>query len=150
MSTGEQPAQVAAPDPGAAPPPGDGTPRRLNQPWRGWVAGGEVVAGAVAVVFAVVSWHHGIEHLVTSLGGGQFTSTIFSGNFMAIAVGLVTVAGFLVLDAIRETSLAIGTRYRPEPDLGPFVDPDPEPEFAPEPDDDRESTAPAPRDDTNG
>jgi hypothetical protein len=89
----------------------------LNQPWRGLVAVGEVVVAVVAVVFGVVCWHNGITTMVTPLGNGQppLVSTIFLGNWMAAGIGLVVVAAFLVLDALRQTLLAVRTRRRPQP-----------------------------------
>jgi hypothetical protein len=95
------------------------TPDRpgLNQPWRGLVAAGEVVLAVVGVVFAVVCWHHGVTTMVTPLGNGQppLVSTIFLGNWMAAGIGLVVVAAFLVLDALRQVLLAVRTRRRPQP-----------------------------------
>jgi hypothetical protein len=92
-------------------------PVRLNQPWRFAIAAGEVVVAAVAVVFSVLCWHRGVTTMVTPLGNGQppLVSTIFYGNWMAAGVGLVTLAAFLVLDAIRETILAIRTKARRQP-----------------------------------
>lgn len=126
MSTAEQPAPVVARQEG-------GGPRRLNQPWRGFVAAGEVVVAVAAVLLAVASWRHGVEHLSTPLADGRppLRSTIYSGNWMSIGVGLVTVGAFLVLDALRQTALAIRTRRRPAPEPTTFTDPEPEPEAAP-------------------
>jgi hypothetical protein len=89
----------------------------LNQPWRGILAAGEVVLAVVAVVFGIVCWHKGVTTMVTPLGNGAppLVSTIFLGNWMAGAIGLVTVAAFLVLDALRQVMLAVRTRRRPQP-----------------------------------
>ncbi len=94
-------------------------PARLNQPWRGLVALGEAILGALAVVVAIQLWHRGVTTMVTPLGAGQppLKSTIFYANWMAGAIGLITVAAFLALDAFRQTLLAIGTRRRPLPPL---------------------------------
>ncbi|HEX3590666.1 MAG TPA: hypothetical protein VHV74_13630 [Pseudonocardiaceae bacterium] len=90
---------------------------RLNQPWRFGVAAGELVLAAVAVVFGIVLWRHGIKTLITPLGDGKpaLVSTIFYGDWMAMGIGLVTVAAVLVLDAIREVILALRTRTRRTP-----------------------------------
>jgi hypothetical protein len=101
----------------------DTTRARLNQPWRGFVALGEVLLAAVAAVVAVLCWHRGVTTMVTPLGAGQppLVSTIFYADWMAGAIGLVLVAALLVLDAVRQTLLAVRTRRRPEPPLyGPY------------------------------
>jgi hypothetical protein len=94
-------------------------PARLNQPWRGFVALGEAIVAVVAVVVAIQLWNRGVTTMVTPLGAGQpaLKSTIFYANWMAAAIGLVTIAAFLVLDGLRQTLLAIRTRRRPLPPL---------------------------------
>ena len=96
---------------------------KLNQPWRGFVAFGEVVLAAAAVVLGVIFWHRGVTTMVTPLGPGQrsLTSTIFYADWMAAAILSVLVAALLTLDALRQTLLAVGTRRRPPPPLyGPY------------------------------
>lgn len=90
---------------------------RLNQPWRGAVAAGELIVAAAAVIVGIACWRHGVTTMITPLAGGQppLRSTIFYGNWMAGGIGLVLVATLLVLDAIREVLLAVRTRARPEP-----------------------------------
>lgn len=92
---------------------------RLNQPWRGWIALGEVVLAAIAVVVGVKLWGVGVTSTVTPLDNGQppLVATIFYGNWMAYAIGLVTVAGILLLDAVRQVALAVRTRRRALPPL---------------------------------
>lgn len=92
-------------------------PGRLHQPWRALVAAGELIVAAAAVIVGIACWRHGVTTMVTPLSGGQppLRSTIFYGDWMAGGIGLVTVAALLVLDAIRETALAVRTRSRPEP-----------------------------------
>lgn len=94
-------------------------PARLNQPWRGLVALGEAIIAAVAVVVAIQLWSRGVTTMVTPLGAGQppLRSTIFYANWMAGAIGLITIAAFLTLDALRQTLLAIRTRRRSLPPL---------------------------------
>ena len=91
----------------AVPRPANG-PVRLNQPWRAFVAVGEIVVAVAAVIVGIACWRHGVTTLITPLGNGQppLRSTIFYGNWMASGIGLVTVAALLVLDAIREVLLA--------------------------------------------
>lgn len=90
---------------------------RLNQPWRGWIAIGEVVLAAVAVLVGIKLWGVGVTTTVTPLGNGQppLVATIFYGNWLAYGIGLVVVAATLLLDAIRELSLAVRTRRRQLP-----------------------------------
>lgn len=91
----------------------------LNQPWRAWVAVGEVVVAVVAVLVGIKLWSVGVTTLVTPLGNGAppLVSTIYYGNWMAYGIGLVVVALILLLDAIREVLLAVRTRRRPLPPL---------------------------------
>jgi hypothetical protein len=98
----------------AVQPPDSLRPARLNQPWRGFVALGEAILAAIAVVVAIQLWGRGVTTMVTPLGAGQppLTSTIFYANWMAGSIGLVTIAAFLVLDGLRQTLLAIRTRRR--------------------------------------
>ena len=88
------------------------TATALNQPWRGWLALGEVVLAAVAVLVGIWCWHRGIVPIVTPAGNGAppLVSIVFYGNWMSGAIGLCTVAALLVLDALRETVLAVRTR----------------------------------------
>ena len=90
---------------------------KLNQPWRGAVAFGEVLLAAVAAVVGILCWHRGVSTMVTPLGPGQppLVSTIFYADWMAAAIGLVLVATLLVLDALRQTLLAVRTPRRPTP-----------------------------------
>jgi hypothetical protein len=86
---------------------------RLNQPWRGFVAFGEVLLATAAVIVGVLAWRHGIATMVTPITGRPaLVSTIFHGSWQSSAIGLVTIAALLVLDAIRQAALAIGTRQR--------------------------------------
>ncbi|HWC80937.1 MAG TPA: hypothetical protein VG756_13340 [Pseudonocardiaceae bacterium] len=97
------------------PPP---RPAGLSQPWRGLVALGEVVLAAVAVIVGILCWHRGFTQIVTPVSGQQpLVSTVQYGNWASGAVGLVVLAGLLVLDAGRQTLLAVRTRQRPAPEL---------------------------------
>jgi hypothetical protein len=111
----------------AAPPP------RLHQPWRGLVALAELLVAAAAVVFAVWCWRHGIAQIVTPVPGQPpLVSTVFYGDWMAIAIGLVVLAGFLVLDGMRQTALAV--RARPKKAKSPAAEFDPESDPESDPD----------------
>lgn len=109
-----------------------GPPPRLHQPWRGWVALAEVVVAAAAVWFGVWCWGEGIAKIVTSVPGqAPLVSSVFYGNWMAGAVGLVLLAGLLVLDALRQTLLAVRARPKkhrePAEDLPELAEDPPEP-----------------------
>jgi hypothetical protein len=91
------------------------------------VALAEVLVAAGAVWFGLWCWGEGIAKIVTQVPGRPpLVSTVFYGNWMAGAVGLVLLAGFLVLDALRQTGLAV--RARPKKQREPVEDP-PEPQL---------------------
>jgi hypothetical protein len=118
-------AHAVATDPARRP---ERRPVGLNQPWRALVALGEVLLAAVAVVVGVLCWHRGFTQIVTPVPGQRpLVSSVLYGNWAAAAIGLVVLAGLLVLDAIRQTVLALRTRQRPAPEL-PADDDDLEPE----------------------
>jgi len=85
---------------------------RLNQPWRTAVAGGLVVVAVLAVFAAVWSWQHGIVRYDIPAGQGtpELLSTRFVGSWMAIAIGLGTLAALLLVGAGRQVLLAVRTR----------------------------------------
>jgi hypothetical protein len=92
------------------------------------VALGELLVAAAAAVFGVWCWHHGIGQIVTPVPGQPpLVSTVFYGDWMSGAIGLVLLAGLLVLDALRHTALAV--RARPKKQKNPA----PEPELESEP-----------------
>jgi hypothetical protein len=97
----------------SAPRRADAAPA-LNQPWRAWLALGEVVLATVAVLVGIWCWHRGIVPIVTPTGNGTppLVSIVFYGNWMSGAIGLCTVAALLVLDALREIVLAVRIRRR--------------------------------------
>src|SRR5919197_6021490 len=85
--------------------------RGLNQPWRGLVAFGELVAAALVLWAAFWCWSKADSTIVLVLGDGtRLESTRSLGHWMAAAIGLGTVSGVLVLDAVRQTVLAVRTR----------------------------------------
>jgi hypothetical protein len=98
--------------------------RRLHQPWRVVVALVELVVAVVAVLVAIGCWHHGVVPITTPFQPGKppLASSRFLGNWMAGAIGLVTLAGILVADAVRELLLGLGTRRRPRTRVTEIVD----------------------------
>lgn len=104
--------EAAAPE---APP----APRRgLNQPWRALVALGELIAAALVLWAAYWLWSKSTEPVTLVLRDGtRLESTRSLGHWMAAAIGLGTVCGVLVLDALRQIVLAIRARpLRPKKD----------------------------------
>jgi hypothetical protein len=92
-----------------APPPTE--PGRLNNPWRALVALIDLVLAAVAVWFAFDVWPRGIAKIVENYGDGiVLESTRWSGSWMSLAILLGTVAGVLVVDAVRQVLLAVRAR----------------------------------------
>jgi hypothetical protein len=85
---------------------------RLNQPWRAALAAGLVVVAVLAVLVAVWSWHRGVITYDVPAGNGtpEMVSTRYVGNWMTIAIALGTLAGVLVVAAVRQVLLAVRTR----------------------------------------
>ncbi|QIZ34910.1 hypothetical protein [Saccharopolyspora sp. ASAGF58] len=85
----------------------------LNQPWRAAVAGIELV---VAVVLLLVGWWAWQRGTVTIyLPGPQGAVDVVTrsiGSWLGTSVGAVTLAGLLLLDAIRQLVLASRARCR--------------------------------------
>lgn len=101
--------------------------RALNQPWRAWIALAEAVVAVAAILIAVPCWQRGIVPIVSPVGGGRppLVSTVFYGNWMSGAIGLCTVAGLLVVDALRQLILALRTRTSPEVPMEAIEDDEP-------------------------
>jgi hypothetical protein len=93
----------------------------LHQPKRALIAVGEVALVALLVPAAVWCWNRGVVHYSFPVPDQPpLESTRFKGNWIGGSVGLVTVAGVLLLDAIRQTVLAVRARGRKqveEPDV---------------------------------
>lgn len=102
------------------PEPEPDTPT-LHQPGRALIAIGEVVLIALLVPAAVWCWNRGVVHYSYPVPDHPpLESTRFKGNWIGASVALVTVAGVLLLDALRQTLLAVRTRGRKqvaEPDV---------------------------------
>lgn len=93
-----------------APPPTE--TRGLNRPWRAVVALVEVAVAAGAVWAAFWAWPRGVVTISMTVDGTVLDSTRFVGSWMAAAIGFGTVAALLVVDAIRQTTLAVRARPR--------------------------------------
>ncbi|SNT38081.1 hypothetical protein [Rhodococcoides kyotonense] len=68
---------------------------------------GEVVGAVVAIVLAVLCWNLGIDvhhYAAVPDGAPAYTSTRYSGSWIAVATVCVVVAGVLVTDGIRRLS----------------------------------------------
>ncbi|WP_344125130.1 hypothetical protein [Saccharopolyspora halophila] len=84
---------------------------RLNQPWRAAVAGLELVVAIALTLFAFWAWQRGVitVHL-PGPDGAREVVTRSLGSWLTGAVGAVTLAGLLLIDAIRQLVLAVKTR----------------------------------------
>jgi hypothetical protein len=81
---------------------------RLHQPWRGLVAGAEVVAATLAVWGAFALWGPGVRTLTMTLSDHVvLVSTRYVGSWMAAAIALGAIAVLLLVDAVREVLLAV-------------------------------------------
>lgn len=88
-------------------------PGRLHQPWRVVVATLELVLAVTGSWVAVLFWGEAVTTITVRLdGGAELVSRHLAGNWVAAAVGLATVAGFLLLDAVRQLLLGLRTRRR--------------------------------------
>jgi hypothetical protein len=104
---------VSAPvaeEPAVVPPP---LPPGLNKPWRALVALVELVVAGGAIWVAYQCWPRGVATVTLALDDGTtLVSTRYFGNWMALAVLLGTVAALLVLEAVRQSLLAIRANPR--------------------------------------
>ncbi|CCH35291.1 hypothetical protein ABZ816_11855 [Actinosynnema sp. NPDC047251] len=93
----------------------------LHQPLRAAVAAGEVVLAVALVALAVWCWNRGVlRYSYPVENHAPLESTRYLGNWVGGALGLGTVAGVLLLDAVRQLLLAVRTRGREkvaEPDV---------------------------------
>lgn len=100
---------TAASDELVAPPPTE--PGRLNEPRRAFIALGELIVAAVAVWYAFDVWPRGIAKIVERYPDGiVLESTRWVGSWMSLAILLGTIAAVLVVDAVRQVSLAVRAR----------------------------------------
>jgi hypothetical protein len=85
---------------------------RLNQPHRAIVAAVEVVAAVGLVLLALWLWPKASVTITQILDDSRppYVSRRYYGNWMAMAILSNTVAGLLVLDAIRQLVLALRAR----------------------------------------
>jgi hypothetical protein len=110
------PAVIDLPQPTGAelwPPDESGPPARLHKPWRILVAVVEVVLAVAAGWGAYACWHGGKAVVVTLSGDGALLeSHRYFGGLLAGAIGLGTVAAILLVDAVRQLTLALRARHR--------------------------------------
>ncbi|MGH3438533.1 MAG: hypothetical protein ACRDRN_18945 [Sciscionella sp.] len=86
---------------------------QLRKPVRAIVAVLELLLATAAVLVAILLWHHGTVRIVYPIKPGQsLVSTRLLGNYAAGAIGLCTLAGLLLLDALRQEVLAMHARRR--------------------------------------
>jgi hypothetical protein len=94
------------------PPEEPGPTARLHKPWRTLVAVVEVVLAVLAGWAAYACWHSGAATVVTRTDDGAvLESHRYFGGLLAAAVGLGTLAAILLVDAVRQLSLAVRARH---------------------------------------
>lgn len=99
------------------PPEEPEAPARLNEPWRAFVALGEVVVAALLLWAAFALWHAGVVTVVTTAGdGARLASQRVFGGPIAGALGVGMVAAVVVVDAVRQLLLAVRARRRKKKD----------------------------------
>ncbi|EOD67513.1 hypothetical protein [Amycolatopsis vancoresmycina] len=93
-------------------PPEEPGPRaRLHKPWRTLVAVVEVLLAVAAGWAAYACWHSSVATVVTRTDDGAvLESHRYFGGLLAAAIGLGTVTALLLVDAVRQLSLAIRAR----------------------------------------
>jgi hypothetical protein len=95
-------------------PPEEPGPRaRLHKPWRTLVAVVEVVLAVLAGWGAYACWHGATATVITRTDDGAvLESHRYFGGLLAAAIGLGTLAAILLVDAVRQLSLAVRARHR--------------------------------------
>lgn len=88
-------------------------PGRVNRPARAVVAAVELVLAVVAGWGATLCWSNTTTEIVYQAGdGSELVSRIYSGPWIAAAIGVALVAALLVVDMARELALALRTRQK--------------------------------------
>ncbi|WP_199431007.1 hypothetical protein [Qaidamihabitans albus] len=86
---------------------------RLHQPWRLAVALVELLLTGGALWAAFACWGNAVSTVTVRLDDGtELVSRQLSGDWVTGAVALGAVAGFLVLDAVRQLLLGVRARRR--------------------------------------
>ncbi len=83
----------------------------LHEPWRALVALAELLVAGGAIWLGFGCWSRGVVTVTTVLSDGtRLDSTHYIGHWLSAAIALGTLAGVLVLDAVRQIVLAVRTR----------------------------------------
>jgi hypothetical protein len=81
---------------------------RLNQPWRAAVAGIELVAAVALALLAWWAWNRGMVTIyLPGPRGAVDVVTRSVGSWLTGSVIAATVAGLLLIDALRQVVLAV-------------------------------------------
>lgn len=85
----------------------------LNRPVRWVIAAVETLVAAAAVLSGIWLWHAGIVGISYPVGDDtMLDSTRLLGDHAGGAIALVTVAGLLMIDAVRQAALASHASHR--------------------------------------
>ncbi|SDD43324.1 hypothetical protein [Actinokineospora iranica] len=84
----------------------------LNEPKRALVAAAELVAAALLVWLAVWLWSRGTVPLTPIAERPDLAFERYEGNWIGAAVAAGTLALVVVLDAVRQVTLAVRARSR--------------------------------------
>lgn len=85
----------------------------LNQPRRGLIAAVEAVAAAGLVVLALWLWNLGVVRVSPLPDRPELEFTQLSGDLVALSIAAGAAAALALLDALRNTVLAVRTRRKP-------------------------------------
>ena len=101
----------------AEPAPELSSAPNLHQPKRALIAVVEVVLIVLLAFAAHWCWQRGIQRFSYPMDGRPpLVATRYHGNWIGGSIALATVAGVLLLDAVRQTVLAVRTKDRRRPE----------------------------------
>jgi hypothetical protein len=100
----------------AEPAPQPSAEPGLHQPKRALIAVVEVVLVVLLAFAAQWCWQRGIQRFSYPVDGRPpLVATRYHGNWIGGSIALATIAGILLLDAVRQTVLAVRTKDRRPP-----------------------------------
>lgn len=105
-------AATAAEAPVAEPERADRGSARLHQPWRAALAGAELVGAAALVACAFLAWGESVVRIELPQRQGVGSVSRIHGNWVALAVASATLAGVLLVNAVKQVVLSRRGRNR--------------------------------------